>query len=240
MRLIAILFALAFVGPAVADPAARAHELRAAVAAKNIDALAAALAPNFAVLACSANPLKACAPDKVKSIGAKTAKPLDRLRLALCCEGKPAPDMPQAEQNDTLFAILGATLATATLAPNPNDKKAVCTPALPAFDRAKAAKSAKVAGVEPENLRIAGQAITLRERPAPDSAVAATLASGDVVALVAELTNAPPAGWTAVSLGKDRIGYTDALGLEDLTPAALCFTQNKGVWSLAYFIQRGA
>lgn len=239
-----VVAALALAPPAVAQPvdadlAALARSLRSAIEARDARAIEGALSARFVALECPANPLKPCAPGKAKPVGAKSLAAAEKLRLATCCEGKPAPETPLSEQYETLFAVLGATLGAGTFAPNPDDPKAVCSPALPAFDRARAAKTAKAAGVEPENLRVASRPIALREKPSAGSPVADTLAPGDVAALVTDLTSETPAGWTAIGFGSRRVLYTDSLGLEELTPSALCFSNEKNGWKIAYAIQRG-
>jgi hypothetical protein len=35
------------------------------------------------------------------------------------------------------------------------------------------------------------------------------------------------------------VGYTDALGLDELTPGAVCFGKDKGRWRIVSTIQRG-
>lgn len=215
--------------------------LRNAAQARDATSFEATISPNFVALDCAASPLKPCGPGKAKAIGgeaAKKQKPFERMRLAFCCEGKPTPDMPDEAKNDTAFAILGATLGANSLGANPDVKGQVCAPALPAFDRARAAKAAKAAGVEPENLRVAHADIQLYAKPARGAPPSAKLAPGDLAPVVTDLTAETPAGWTAIGLPDGSIGYTNALGLEELTPAAICFAREKGVWRIVSTIQR--
>jgi hypothetical protein len=225
-----------------ADLVALVTALRAAAQAQDKAPFEAAMSPKFVALDCTANPLEACGPGKGKgkAIGGKTGKPLDRMRLAFCCEGKPSADPPLAAQDETMFAILTATLGATTLGANPDAKGEVCAPALPAFDRAKAAKAARAAGVEPENLRVSATDTSLRPRPSRTAEPVATLGAGDLAPVVTDLTSDTPAGWTAIGLPDGSIGYTDALGLEELTPAAICFAREKGGWRIVGTIQRGA
>lgn len=215
--------------------------LRNAAQAKDATSFEATISPNFVALDCSASPLKSCGPGKAKIVGgdaSKRQKPFERMRLAFCCEGKSAPDMPEEAKNDTVFAILGTTLGVNSLGANPDAKGQVCAPSLPAFDRTKASKAAKAAGVEPENLRVALTDIQLYAKPARGAALAAKLEPGDLAPVVTDLTRDTPAGWTAIGLPDGSIGYTDALGLEELTPAAICFAKEKGVWRIVSTIQR--
>ena len=221
-----------------ADLGALLNVLRNAARAKQAEPFEATIAPSFVALDCAANPLKPCAPRKAKAIGGKAGKPLDRMRLAFCCEGKPAPDTPIESQSETMFAILAATLGAQSLGANPDSKGEDCAPALPAFDRAKAAKAAKAAGVEPENLRVATVTMSLRRRPTREAEPAATLEAGALAPIVTDLTSDTPAGWTAIGLPDGTVGYTDALGFDELTPAAICFGKVKGQWRIVSTIQR--
>ncbi|MFO1118391.1 MAG: hypothetical protein U1E28_22200 [Beijerinckiaceae bacterium] len=224
-----------------ADLAQLMKILRNAAQAKDTTSFEATISPGFVALDCSASPLKPCGPGKARAVGGEATrkqKPFERMRLAFCCEGKPAPDMPDEAKNDTAFAILGATLGANSIGANPDAKGQVCAPALPAFDRARAAKAARAAGVEPENLRVAHADIQLYARPARGAAPSAKLAPGDLAPVVTDLTTDTPAGWTAIGLPDGSIGFTNALGLEELTPAAICFAREKGVWRIVSTIQR--
>ena len=224
-----------------ADLAQLLKVLRNAAQGKDATSFEATMSQSFVALDCSASPLKACGPGKAKAVGGPAAakrKPIERMRLAFCCEGKPAPDMAAEAQNDTMFAILGTTLGTNSLAANPDSKGQICSPALPAFDRAKAAKAAKAAGVEPENLRFASTDIPLFAKPVRDAQPMTKLAAGDLAPVVTDLTSDTPPGWTAIGLPDGGIGYTNALGLDELTPAAICFAREKGQWRIVSTIQR--
>jgi hypothetical protein len=108
------------------------------------------------------------------------------------------------------------------------------------FDHTKAAKAVKAAGIDPENLRIAGADIPLREKPAEDAPVALAIKPGDLLPLVVELTMTIPAGWNSIALPKGGLGFTDQVGINELTPPAVCFLRNaKGEWEIAFTIQRG-
>ncbi|MDE2364939.1 MAG: hypothetical protein KGM42_19850 [Hyphomicrobiales bacterium] len=220
------------------DLAALVASLRNAAKAKQAEPFETAMAPSFVALDCAANPLKACAPGKAKIVGGKAGKPLERMRLAFCCEGKASPDTPVESQDETMFAILAATLDAKTIGPNPDAKGEVCAPALPAFDRAKAGKAAKAAGVEPENLRVATVDMPLRRRPTREYEPAATIEAGALAPIVTDLTDDTPAGWTAVGLPDGSVGYTDALGFDELAPAAICFGKAQGQWRIVSTIQR--
>lgn len=231
--------AASFDRPDDAGLAALVKDTRAAVDAKDAGALATLLSEKFVALECAANPLKPCAPGKAKAVGAKIARPLDRLRLAFCCEGKVSPDMPEAAQNETMFAILAANFGAGDPGANPDARGEFCAPALPRFDRARAAAAAKAAGVEPENLRVASAEIALRAKPAATADIMTRLDPGDLAPIVTDLTANIPSGWNAIALPDGAIGYTDALGLDELTPGAICFGKDKDRWKIVATIQRG-
>ena len=125
------------------------------------------------------------------------------------------------------------------VAPEPDAKGEVCAPALPRLDRAKAAAAAKAAGVEPENLRVASVAIPLRAKPAAVAEAISQLDPGDLAPVVTDLTQNTPSGWNAIAMTDGAIGYTDAVGLDELTPGAICWAKDKGGWKIVSTIQRG-
>ena len=241
MRLV-VAFGALLAAPAVAQTVAGPQDLVArlarAAADKDLATIEASLAPGFVALACSTNPLKPCAPGAAKPIGARSAAAGARLRWALCCAGAAGDAPTRAEQDETLFALLGATLANAGLGPNPDDGSAICAPPPPAFDRKGAARLARVAGTEPENLRMAARAMALRATPDVAAPIAHTLAPGAVVALATDLTRDMGPGWTAVVTGKGSVSYANTPDLEELTPMALCFKKTGAGWTAAYLIQR--
>ena len=65
------------------------------------------------------------------------------------------------------------------------------------------------------------------------------LAIGDLAPIVTDLTGNVPSGWNAIGLPDGSIGYSDALGLDELTPGAICFGRDKGRWKIVATIQRG-
>ena len=78
-----------------ADLAQLMKILRNAAQAKDTTSFEATISPGFVALDCSASPLKPCGPGKARAVGGEATrkqKPFERMRLAFCCEGKPAPD----------------------------------------------------------------------------------------------------------------------------------------------------
>ena len=63
---------------------------------------------------------------------------------------------------------------------------------------------------------------------------------GDLLPLVVELTMSIPAGWNSIAMPKGGLGFTDEVGINELTPPAVCFLKNaSGEWQIAFTIQRG-
>ena len=93
--------------------------------------------------------------------------------------------------------------------------------------------------MEPENLRVASAVIPLRAKPAAESEAISRLDIGDIAPVVTDLTANIPSGWNAIALPDGGIGFTDALGLDELTPGAICFGKDKGRWKIVATIQRG-
>ncbi|MEI2734847.1 MAG: hypothetical protein V9G24_08550 [Rhodoblastus sp.] len=86
---------------------------------------------------------------------------------------------------------------------------------------------------------MASVAIPLRAKPAQGAEAISQLDPGDIAPLVTDLTGNVPSGWNAIAMTDGGIGYTDALGLDELTPGAICFGKDKGRWRIVSTIQRG-
>jgi hypothetical protein len=70
--------------------------------------------------------------------------------------------------------------------------------------------------------------------------VALQIKPGDLLPLVVELTMSIPAGWNSIAMPKGGLGFTDEVGINELTPPAVCFLKNaSGEWQIAFTIQRG-
>jgi hypothetical protein len=222
------------------DPAlkARIETMRQAVSAHTLAPIEAMISSGYIPLTCSVDPLGPCGPAQTK-IG-KVQKAADRLRIAICCEGDVPADVSRQDQDETVIGFFATVLEENSLSAHPDIPGAACLPALAKFDHAKAAKAVKAAGIEPENLRVAGAGIQLREKPAEDAPVALEIKPGDLLPLVVELTMTIPAGWNSIALPKGGLGFTDQVGINELTPPAVCFLRNpKGEWEIAFTIQRG-
>ena len=165
--------------------------------------------------------------------------PAQRLRAGLCCRDVPAQHITKAMREEAVLGFVGATLEDETLGAHPDLPGAVCMPAWPAFDRAKAAQIAANADIENANLRAATAELVLRDKPEKDAAEVARIGKGAAVAFVTDAAAALPDGWSAVALAAGGLGYTDQGGLADLTPAGLCFAKDgAGVWKISAAVQR--
>jgi hypothetical protein len=224
------------------DPAlkARIETIRQAVTAHTLAAIEAMIAGGYVALSCTNDPLAPCGPGLSKTIGKPQMKPADRLRAALCCEGEVPADVSRQDQEEAVFGFFATVLEENSVSSHPDIPGSACLPALAKFDHAKAAKAVKAAGIDPENLRVAGADIALREKPAEDAPVALAIKPGDLLPLVVELTMSIPAGWNSIALPKGGLGFTDQVGINELTPPAVCFLKlPNGEWQIAFTIQRG-
>ena len=50
---------------------------------------------------------------------------------------------------------------------------------------------------------------------------------GDLLPLVVELTMSIPAGWNSIAMPKGGLGFTDEVGINELTPPAVCFLRER-------------
>ena len=225
-----------------AAPAPAAAEvfapLRAAVAAKDAKRLGALLAPDFAALSCSADPTAPCAPGRVPSVRAGKT-PLDKLRLALCCGGKDDKSGDQKTRDEAMWGLLDSLLTVAALpAPSAELGNAVCLPALPAIDRAKAKALAKALDLEPSTFRIAAMPIEAKASADRVAAIATMLPKGALVPSVINPGTVVPAGWIALALPAGGVGFAEGVTLEEVAPEALCVRQGHEGARLVYLIGR--
>jgi len=214
--------------------------LKAAVDKQDTKIIDAAVLPGFLGLTCSSDPRAACMKGaRGVTLAAPASPPLARLRAATCCSDIPVAEQTPKLKNELMLGILGALLAEETSSIHPDQPGLVCQPALPGFDRAKAAQIAKAADVEPQNLRVASTELTLRAKPDKTSAEVLKIPAGRIVPLVTLGQEGLAAGWNAIALPTGGLGFSDQGGLSDLTPAALCFAKPKaGSWGLSLLIQR--
>ena len=219
---------------------ARIETIRQAVSNHTLAPIDAMISGGYVALSCTSDPLTPCAPGHAKVVGKPQMKPADRLRTALCCEGDVPADVSRQDQDETVFGFFATVLEENSISAHPDIPGSACLPALAKFDQAKADRAVKAAGIDPENLRVAGGNIQLREKPAEDAPVALEVKPGDLLPLVVELTMSIPAGWNSIAMPKGGLGFTDQVGINELTPPAVCFLKfPNGEWQIAFTIQRG-
>jgi hypothetical protein len=224
------------------DPAlkARIEQIRQAVSAHTLPPLEAMISGGYVALSCTNDPLTPCGPGHATVIGKPQMKPADRLRTALCCEGDVPADVSRQDQEETVFGFFATVLEENSVGAHPDIPGSACLPALAKFDHAKADKAVKAAGIDPENLRVAGANIQLREKPTEDAPVALEVKAGDLLPLVVADSMSIPAGWNSIAMPKGGLGFTDQEGVNELTPPAVCFLKfPNGEWQIAFTIQRG-
>lgn len=227
---------------AVADDAglrAELHRLRGAIEARDMAALDAALAADFALLTCGTDPTKPCAEGAKGAVPAsgKTAK--ERLRAGLCCGDMPKKEITEAVRVETVLGLVGALLAEESIAAHPALPGSACLPAPPAYDFAAAAAIARAADVEPANLRVTSGEAVLRQKPDAAAPEAARLPAGRLAPLATLGQEGLAPGWIAIALPQGGLGFTRDLVFEELAAPGLCLTKNaSGAWKIRLITQR--
>lgn len=225
--------------------AALIGRLTAAVAEGRAGAVDAEIAPDVAAYDCYLDATAPCRRRGAARPAGKSGKAASgpaapqRLREALCCADiAPAKITPKL-RDESLLGFIGAALEPETLGRSPIDPGLLCAPAAPLFDAEAARRIAEAARVDREDLRLAQEALTLREAPRKDAPIVATLPAGAVAPMVTEATQALPSGWSAVAAPDGRLGFTDQLALGDLGASALCFARDTtGRWRISAVAER--
>lgn len=218
---------------------AAAQKLKAAVEARDMAALDAALAADFTVMSCASNPAAACALGAKGVTAAKGKTPGERLRAGLCCGDTPKKQITEALRVETALGLVGAALAEENAGALVALPGSACLPAPAGYDPAAAAALAKAADVEPENLRVTSAEVVLRQKPDPAAPEAARIPSGRIAPLVTLGQEGLAAGWTAIALPQGGLGFTQQLAFDDLATPALCFARDAaGVWKIKLMIER--
>lgn len=228
------------------DPALAAliEQLRAAAAKHDIAPITDVLADDLVVAECDSDATRPCPaldPRKKRLRATQIAKlePPQRLLQSLCCSDMRPRDVPGQFRVDAALDLLRAAVASGSIGSDPDIPDAVCTPAPPAFDRAKALKMAIAADTDPQNLRLASKDVVLRKAPRDDSGEAGRIAARQVAPMVTDLPEPLPDGWTAVALPEGTLGYTHVRALEDLVADSVCFSKNAdGKWRIRVVIRR--
>ena len=213
--------------------------LRKAASDHDLTAIHATLAKSFTVVTCKPDPTLACAPGvKGAKQSATRLSPADRLDQGLCCADIARKVITREMTADAVAGQIDAALDADSMGRNPEAPGSACLPAWPIFDRQKAARMARAAGVKPSNLRLAANDVPIREKPDGRQPVLDTLKAGQIVPLVTDLDTLIPDGWNAIALARGGLGYTDALGLNELAPSGLCFVREGSIWKTGFFVVR--
>lgn len=215
------------------------QKLKAAVEARDMAALDAALAADFTVMSCASNPAASCAPGAKGVSAAKGKTPGERLRAGLCCGDTPKKQINEALRVETALGLVGAALAEETIGGLASLPGSACLPAPAAYASAGAAATAKAADVEPSNLRVTSAEVVLRHKPDAAAPEAARIPAGRIAPLVTLGQEGLAAGWTAIALPQGGIGFTQQLVFDDLATPALCFAKDAaGSWKIKLMIER--
>ena len=227
---------------AAADPALAAliAKLKESVGAGDLAAVFAALSAEVAVISCPNDPLAICAPGRrgVRQTP-QSLTPVERLRQGLCCADIPKPEITEAIRTETVIGQLAAALEADSVGAHSDIPGLACLPAWPMFDRTKAGVAVRASGIERENLRVTAEAIVLHAKPSAAAPEALRLPAGQIAPFMTDLAENVPPGWYAIALPKGGLGYSDQAGLNELTPAGLCFAREDGAWRIALFVMRG-
>ncbi|MDH7795463.1 MULTISPECIES: hypothetical protein [unclassified Beijerinckia] len=213
--------------------------LKQSVGNSDLTPLFAALSTNVAVITCPVDPLAPCAPGKrgVRQTP-QSLSPIERLRQGLCCAGMAKNEITEDLRKETVTGLLAAALEAESIGAQPDVPGLACLPAWPIFDRTKAEAAVRATRIDKENLRVTTEEIVLRAKPAADAPEAARLSAGQIAPFMTDLDQPPPDGWYAIALPQGGIGYSDQVGLNELTPSGLCFAKETGGWKIALFVMR--
>jgi hypothetical protein len=213
--------------------------LREAVEKRDMKAVQGALAKNFTAIACKPDPRIDCLPGKpgVKQPSAKLT-PVQRMEQGMCCEDTPRKMITREITETTIFGQLANALVSEQVATHPSLPGVVCTPALAAIDRRKAAGMVKATEVDPVFLRVTEVDIPLHETPAKDAKIVHTIPAGSLVPLMADMAAIMPQDWNAYALPTGGVAYSDIAELHEAAPPSLCLAREGSTWKMRLFIGR--
>lgn len=221
--------------PVEPEPALRAliESLRKSAAADDIKAIEAALASDVQVIVCKPDPLAVCAPGAPGvRVSERSKTPIQRLRETLCCPGVPPAQITDELRNETIGGHLSGALESGQFSGH-DSPGLVCMPNWAVYDRARARAIVAASGVDPLFLRYASEPIEYRNKPDEKTPVAGRLPRGELVPMLDDAAFNMPDGWYAIALPEGRIAFTDAIGLEELTPSGVCFRKDGAGWKIA-------
>ena len=209
------------------------ESLSKAASADDVGAIEKALAPDLQVIICKTDPLIACPPGAPGVRSADQAKSaILRLRETLCCPGVPPEQITDELRNETITGHLAGALESGQTTGH-ETPGLVCMPSWAIYDRAKAQAIITATGADPLFLRYAGEAIDYRDKPDEKAKVSGKIPKGDLVPMMSDVATNMPDGWYAIALPSGKLGYTDEIGLEELTPSGTCFRKDAAGWKIA-------
>ena len=223
------------INPVEPEPALKVliASLSKATQADDVSAIDKVLAADLQVIVCKADPLIVCAPGAQGVRTADMSKPAaQRLRETLCCPGVPPDQITDDLRNETITGHLAGALESGQITSH-ETPGLVCMPTWAIYDRAKAQAIVKAAGSDPMFLRYASAAFEYRDTPDEKAKVSGSIPKGDLVPMLSDVATNMPDGWYAIGLPSGKIGYSDAIGLEELTPSGTCFRKDAGSWKIA-------
>ena len=207
--------------------------LSKAAQADNLAEIEKALAPDLQVIVCKADPLQQCAPGAPGVRTADQSKPAaQRLRETLCCPGVPAEQITDELRNETITGHIAGALESGQTTGH-ELPGLVCMPSWAIYDRNKAASIVVATGADPMFLRYASEEIEYRDTPDEKAKVSGKVPKGDLVPMLSDVATNMPDGWYAIAIPAGKIVYTDAIGLEELTPSGTCFRKDAAGWKIA-------
>lgn len=221
--------------PVTPEPALKAlvAEISRSAAQDDVSAVEKALSADVQVIICKPDPLQPCVPGApgVRSSD-KSKPPLQRLRETLCCPGVAAEQVTEELRNETITGHMLGALESGQMTSH-ELPGLVCMPSWAVYDRNKAKAIVAAASADPLFLRYASEAIPWRERADEKAKIAGRIPKGDLVPMLSDVATQMPDGWYAIALPDGKIGYTDAIGLEELTPSGVCFRKETAGWKIA-------
>ncbi len=209
------------------------ESLKKSAAADDVKAIEAALAPDVLVIICKPDPLAACTPGApgVRSSD-KSKPPAQRLRETLCCPGIPVEQITEDLRNETITGHISGALESGQTTGH-ETPGLVCTPNWAIYDRNRARAIVTATGADPLFLRYASEPIDYRDKPDEKAKVAGRIPKGELVPMLSDVATNMPDGWYAIALPEGKIAYTDAIGLEELTPSGTCLRKDAAGWKIA-------
>ncbi len=207
--------------------------LRKAASEDDVGTIEKSLAADLQVVVCRSDPLLPCAPGAPGVKTADQSKPAaQRLRETICCPGVPEDQITDELRKETITGHIAGALESGQTTGH-ETPGLVCMPSWAIYDRDKAKAIIAATGADPLLLRYASEPIKYRDTPSEKAPVSGTIAKGDLVPMLSDIATNMPDGWYGVALPSGKIAYTDAIGLEELTPSGTCFRKDGSGWKIA-------